>query len=207
MRIILSSVLTGLLVIPLSLPCLAQTTVNDSKTAAVHCPCTETIKSQARLLIEINNALLHGTITGEQAATLRQSIDALVRSEELYLANGQAIPATVVRKEITNLDGVQTRLDRFVGWAQAPDLKGSAVLQDRVMSQLEKCVAHQRISPKQATDFRTKVNSIGAQEAWYLSTSANIPDKIILDHTRQLNDLSGQLKNASLTAVRTAAAL
>jgi hypothetical protein len=161
---------------------------------------TGMLPAQARLLNELNIALLHGSISGKQAFNLRQEFDGLVEREDGYLRAGNPIPLAVLRQETRDLDGIQAQLQRFAQSAPVHEFKGSAVLQDQVRSEVDQCLKQGEISVHQASDLRKKLNGICAEEAWYLDIggSSTIPEKVIDEDTMELNDLDGQLKRSMI---------
>jgi hypothetical protein len=157
---------------------------------------TATIPTQARLLIEINSALVHGSISSEQAVNLRQEVEDLGNGEDRYLIAGNPIPLAVIRQETSRLEDIHAKLERYLLSAPIGELKGSAVLQDRVKSEVDSCLAQGKIPANQASELSNKVNSICTEEAWYLSVdTGTIPEKVIEEDVKQLNDLDGQLKS------------
>lgn len=166
-----------------------------------------TVLAQARLLIEINNRLVHGSISPDQSVNLRRAVDGVGAAEDRYLATSNSIPPAVFRQEVSTLAGIDAELDRYVQSASVQGFKGSAVLQDQVRAEVDQCLAHKEILANQARDFNTKVNSICTEEAWYLSIdTGTIPEKVMQKDVKELKDLDGQLKS-TLAQGKTATAL
>jgi len=155
---------------------------------------TGTLPLQARVLIEINTALVHGSISREQAVILRQAVDGLGEKEDRRLAAGNPVSQTDLRQDSSDLNGIRAQLERFVQSVKAHEFAGSALRQDQVSSEINRCLTQGKISVVKATDLRKKVNLICANESWSLTTgSGTIPEKVIEQDVKELNDLDEEL--------------
>jgi len=165
---------------------------------------TPDVPAQARVLIEITTAFVHGSISAEQAVNLREAVYRVGEQADSYLAQGKAIPAAVVQSEIKRFDDFRLLLQHFEQSAQIHKISGSAVLQDQVKSEVRQCLALGKISANQGSDLKNKVNSICTEEAWYLSTgSRSIPGKVLQGDVKELSHLHGQLRNLLATQTAT----
>jgi hypothetical protein len=171
-----------------------STQVKVSATTKEYQP-TRTLQLQAELLKEINTALVHGSIAPEAAINLRQVVNSQGEEEDRYVAAGCPVPADVARQASGYLDNIRAQLDVLVRSSPAHASSGSAELQDQVESQIDQSLRQSKISVNQAKDLKKKVDLICAEEGWYLSNDKRaIPEKIIQDDVKKLNDLDNQLK-------------
>jgi hypothetical protein len=157
---------------------------------------TRTLQLQAELLREINAALVHGSISPEAAINLRQVVNSWGEEEDRYVAEGKSVPAAVVRQASGNLENIGVQLDALLRSSPAHESSGSAELQDQVQSQIDQSLRQAKISSNQARNLKKKIDLICAEEGWYLTNDTRaIPQKIIQDDIKKLNDLVSQLKS------------
>jgi hypothetical protein len=174
-----------------------QTDGRDAQTKGQSQPIENsgTLPSQARLLIEINQDLVHGSISPQQAVDLRQAIDGIGQQEDCYLVSGQVVPSAFLRQESIELNGIQEQLKDFESSNPFHVLAGSASLQDQVRSDVQSSLKQGTIVANRATDLMKNIDLISAEEAWCLtSDNGTIPENVIEKDVNKLADLDGQLK-------------
>ncbi len=201
MKCVFLTLLIAVLILSLSGPgscAVVGTKFASSSKAAQRCSANvplPTVTRQIQLLVAINRAFIDGYLTVRQARCLRQDVDAVADKEEKYLAQGNPLSADLISHGSGELSDLQAILDRCMQLAWEHKCRGSAELQEQVLATIDLCLGQGKISPRQGTDFKAKVNRICAEEAWHLSNDERtIPEVMIDTDTKELTALDGQLK-------------